>query len=69
MNHIERRTCQSCKRTKPAPAFAQHGPICRVCVALPTTRIGAARKTSERELRAVYARLHIKARVNARMGR
>lgn len=62
MNHIERRTCSSCRRTKPASAFAQHGPICRVCVALPPPN---TRKTVEGSLRRAYDRMHLRDRVNA----
>jgi hypothetical protein len=59
----ERRTCPTCKRSKPAAAFGD-STSCRVCVA--TGRSVHTRSLEEvRRMRKVFNRLHIEARVNA----
>jgi hypothetical protein len=54
---IEKRTCPTCKRSKPAAAFGD-STSCRVCVA--TGRSVHTRSLEEvRRMRKVFTRLHV----------
>lgn len=64
----EKRVCPACGKVKPTTAYAIGAPACRVCVALPAVRVGATRKTVERNLRTAYQRLHVKDRLGVKRG-